>query len=304
MPRTITWSVDGLNDEIHGNVILQALKAVPGVLEAEVRFSQRRAGVRLADGADQSAINAALQELGKLGYQFHEEQRNAPIIQNAIPQNTEPQNVVMELSAKDRRLGWCFLLAPVLGLVLLLTVWAITSFIFSRLGVATSAMDLIDNGAVVLAPSDAGQAAARIINASFGFLGIICVLLIIPGIILGIVFLLRRRPAEGSNYDQRSGQGKASVVPFEVKGWNWGAFGLTFIWGIYHGVWISLLSFVPFVNIFVAIYLGIKGNELAWRKNRWSSVAQFQLSQLYWGRVGIIAFVMSILITFFRIVSK
>lgn len=37
-------------------------------------------------------------------------------------------------------------------------------------------------------------------------------------------------------------------VPSEVKKWNWGAFFLSWIWGIGNHVWISFLSFVPFVG--------------------------------------------------------
>ncbi|MBS7532015.1 DUF2628 domain-containing protein [Hazenella sp. IB182353] len=37
-------------------------------------------------------------------------------------------------------------------------------------------------------------------------------------------------------------------VPVEVQGWNWGAFFFTWIWGITHGVWISLLTLIPFVG--------------------------------------------------------
>ena len=32
--------------------------------------------------------------------------------------------------------------------------------------------------------------------------------------------------------ENTSGQGKASVLPAELKGWNWGAFFLHVIWGI------------------------------------------------------------------------
>lgn len=54
------------------------------------------------------------------------------------------------------------------------------------------------------------------------------------------------------------------MVPEEVKGLNWGAFFLNWIWAIGNNVWIGLAALVPCVNIVVAIYLLIKGNELAW----------------------------------------
>ena len=56
--------------------------------------------------------------------------------------------------------------------------------------------------------------------------------------------------------------GTSGPVPEEIKGWNWGAFWLTWIWGIAHNVWISLLVFCLW-PIWM-IVLGIKGNEWAW----------------------------------------
>ena len=57
-----------------------------------------------------------------------------------------------------------------------------------------------------------------------------------------------------------SGLGKDSVVPPELKGWNWGAFLLNWIWGIGNSTYIALLMFVPFVNIVMFFMLGAKGH--------------------------------------------
>ncbi len=62
------------------------------------------------------------------------------------------------------------------------------------------------------------------------------------------------------------GQDSLAVIPKEVRGWNWGAFLLNWIWGMGNGVWISLLALIPFVGIIMAIVLGVKGSEWAWRK--------------------------------------
>src|SRR3989338_7313634 len=45
-----------------------------------------------------------------------------------------------------------------------------------------------------------------------------------------------------------SGMGKDSVIPPGVSGWGWGPVLLTWIWGVFHNVWISLLIFIPFVG--------------------------------------------------------
>ena len=42
-----------------------------------------------------------------------------------------------------------------------------------------------------------------------------------------------------------SGQGKEAIIPSEIEGWCWGAFLLTWIWGIGNRVWISLIVFIP-----------------------------------------------------------
>ncbi len=52
-------------------------------------------------------------------------------------------------------------------------------------------------------------------------------------------------------------------VPAEIKKWNWGAFFLSWIWGIGNQVWISLLGLIPIVNIVMIFVLGAKGNEWA-----------------------------------------
>ena len=58
-----------------------------------------------------------------------------------------------------------------------------------------------------------------------------------------------------------SGMEKESVLPPELKGWNWGAFLLNWIWGIGNSTYIAFLMFVPLVNIVMLFVLGAKGNE-------------------------------------------
>lgn len=87
------------------------------------------------------------------------------------------------------------------------------------------------------------------------------------------------------------------AVPEEIKGLNWGAFLLNWIWGIGNQVWIALLALIPCINLFVAIYLLIKGNELAWQSGRqWESVEQFKAVQAAWTKWGLIILVLSIVL--------
>ena len=91
-----------------------------------------------------------------------------------------------------------------------------------------------------------------------------------------------------------SGQGAASVVPDEIKGWNWGAFFLNWIWSIGNNVWIGLLALI--LGIIMSIILGIKGSEWAWQNRRWESVEQFKTVQHIWAVWGVVIFIASIAI--------
>jgi hypothetical protein len=100
----------------------------------------------------------------------------------------------------------------------------------------------------------------------------------------------------GVTPENTSGQGESAIVPEEVKGWSWAGFGLTWIWGVFNGVLISLLVLIPFpfFSLAWAIVLGIKGNEWAWRNKKWDSVEHFKNAQRPWNIAGIVIFAISI----------
>jgi len=79
-----------------------------------------------------------------------------------------------------------------------------------------------------------------------------------------------------------SGLGKESKLPPELKGWNWGAFFLNWIWGIGNGTYIAFLMFVPLVNFVMLFVLGAKGNEWAWQNKQWRDVDHFKSVQRKW----------------------
>lgn len=90
-----------------------------------------------------------------------------------------------------------------------------------------------------------------------------------------------------SGGDNTSGQGSGAIVPEEVKGWSWGGFFLTWLWGVFNGVWLSLLALIvpwPVMNV----VLGVKGRELAWQSKHWDSVEQFRSTQKKWDIWGVI----------------
>lgn len=87
-------------------------------------------------------------------------------------------------------------------------------------------------------------------------------------------------------------------VPDEIKGWNWGAFLLSWMWGIGNRVWIALIAIIFPFSLIMPFILGYKGNEWAWRKNNWTDVKQFKRLQRRWAYAGIVV-VGSLLIIFF-----
>lgn len=79
------------------------------------------------------------------------------------------------------------------------------------------------------------------------------------------------------------------AVPEEIRGWNWGAFLLTPLWLVSNRVWIGFLALIPIVGFPMAIAMGIKGNEWAWKSRRWESIEQFNTHQKRWAIAGIIS---------------
>ena len=92
-------------------------------------------------------------------------------------------------------------------------------------------------------------------------------------------------PSTGEN---NSGGGRGTVPPPGVSGWSWGAFLLSWIWAVANKTWIGLLALIPYVGFLFAIYLGIKGRELAWRNKRWESLEHFNQVQRRWSFWGAI----------------
>jgi len=87
--------------------------------------------------------------------------------------------------------------------------------------------------------------------------------------------------------ENTSGQGSLAVLSREIQGWNWGAFLLSWIWGIGNSVWIALLALIPYVGFVMAIVLGVKGNEWAWRYKKWDSIEHFKRTQSTWTKWGV-----------------
>jgi hypothetical protein len=141
-----------------------------------------------------------------------------------------------------------------------------------------------------------------VLPAFFG-IGIILAILFFSAIIIGIevviiyavIHAIRKYDDPMKTVDARSGKGKMSEVPEEIKGWNWAAAFLPTVWGVYHRSWLFLLRYVPFLSWVWWIIMGIKGNEWAWKNNQWESVERFKRAQARWKPVGILCFILNLL---------
>jgi hypothetical protein len=105
--------------------------------------------------------------------------------------------------------------------------------------------------------------------------------------------------------------GAASLpMPIEARGWNWGAFFLTWIWGVGNQVYLALLVFLPgvaavfledsllaliplLVELAFMVVLGVKGSEWAWRHRAWQSVEHFRRTQRKWAWAGLVWFLLA-----------
>lgn len=79
-----------------------------------------------------------------------------------------------------------------------------------------------------------------------------------------------------------------NAIPDGVRGWSWGAFLLTWIWAIGNSTWIGLLALFPPLWFIMAIILGIKGREWAWKNARWDSLEHFNRVQRLWSIWGLV----------------
>jgi len=113
---------------------------------------------------------------------------------------------------------------------------------------------------------------------------------------------------KGNPGKNMSGKGSKYPVPNAVsKKFNWGAFTLTWIWGLGNSTYITLLIFatflfawIPIVNLIVSlglcIWFGIKGNTWAWQNKHFVSIASFHKYQKKWAIASIIYWIITLVV--------
>lgn len=94
------------------------------------------------------------------------------------------------------------------------------------------------------------------------------------------------------------------TFPANINSFNWGAFILYRIWGLFNGM--TLLSlfgwllaslcelFYPLAlfDLTISVYLGIYGNRLSWKRKDWKSITTFEKNQKVWNIVGLVLFIL------------
>jgi hypothetical protein len=209
---------------------------------------------------------------------------NVPMPAMASPEKVQE---CKRRNAKTMKTGFMWLFLPWAILIVTLLLWALVYLISPH---------AYSNGGY-FPEKTLGMATASIANIILSLVGIVAFILTFVGVVVGIIKLSKIDYCTdlGITYDPNSGNGDSSIVPESIKHWNWGAAFLSWIWGAANRVWIAFLVFVPIINAGVWVYLGIKGNELAWRSRKWTSADDLMEYQNKWKPWGILVFVLGLL---------
>lgn len=101
---------------------------------------------------------------------------------------------------------------------------------------------------------------------------------------------------------------KGKDIPKELNEFNWAAFLLTFLWGIPHKAWITLIA-LPLIWIqmplgfnwilftIFQLYCGFKGNMWAYQHDWWMKPSDFRHKQMKWAICAfLVTFIVPIII--------
>lgn len=89
-------------------------------------------------------------------------------------------------------------------------------------------------------------------------------------------------------------------LPPEIRRFNWGAFLLNWIWGIFHKKYITLLYFpaclIPVLGpLAISIWFGFAGNKWAWESKNWDNIESFNENQKLWVRIWLILLIFGLI---------
>ena len=70
--------------------------------------------------------------------------------------------------------------------------------------------------------------------------------------------------------------------------WNWGAFGLTWIWGMKNNVPLMLLGAIPGINLVISVIGGLYGYQWLWEKGSYQTIEEMKQGEKLWNVLGIV----------------
>jgi len=108
---------------------------------------------------------------------------------------------------------------------------------------------------------------------------------------------------KNGNTMNTSGMGEQAIIPPELRGWSWGAFFFSWVWGIFNNSLLTLLTFIPFFGFIWIFVCGAKGNEWAWKNKRWDNVEHFKKVQKKWAVAALCVFLLAIVIPIFLAIA-
>lgn len=101
---------------------------------------------------------------------------------------------------------------------------------------------------------------------------------------------------QGMQCDASVAISATEAIPAGVRGWSWGAFLLNWIWAIGNRTWIGLLALVPYLGLIMAIVLGFKGREWAWKNKQWDNIDHFNRVQKKWSYWGVVIMIVAMVV--------
>lgn len=112
----------------------------------------------------------------------------------------------------------------------------------------------------------------------------------------------QHREQNGESESENNSGTRSAKLPQSARGWNTAAFLIGPIWGPANGVWLGLIGLVFLVIPEAALvfgwklilylgfgmFLGYRGNEMAWRARRWASLDHFKRVQQQWMLIALV----------------
>lgn len=190
--------------------------------------------------------------------------------------------------SKNKKIGLIALIGPIAVLLLISVAYAVTNYILSQLPI-NSSIDVIG--------SDPRQTTAMVVRVALGFFGMLAIIALIPGMVVGIVYLRKKDdPVTELKYQPRFAGLTDEQINY-ISGWSWSAFFGSFVFAIGNRLygW-ALLSLIPIVSLYVWIKLSISGRRLSWEKGGWGSFEIFRKRQKIVAIVIVILIILGLLL--------